>query len=126
MTDETDVALTFNDRINEHDLDGLTDLMTDDHTFVDSEDGVVDGRSACREAWWGFFNEYPDYRNNFASATSAGEVVTITGRSECSDPLLAGPALWRAVVRDGLVAEWRVFDDSPASRAELGLAAEQT
>ena len=118
MKDETDVALTFNDRINEHDLDGLTDLMTDDHTFVDSEGGVVDGRSACREAWRGFFNEYPDYRNNFTSASSAGEVVTITGRSECSDPLLAG--------RDGQVAEWRVFEDSPASRAELGLAAEQT
>jgi hypothetical protein len=47
--------------------------------------------------------------------------VTIVGRSECSVDVLAGPALWTARVRDGLVARWQVYQDSPQNRTMLGL-----
>ena len=30
------VALKFNEKINQRNLDGLVDLMTDDHTFIDN------------------------------------------------------------------------------------------
>ena len=30
------IALLFNERINNLDLEGLVNLMTDDHTFIDS------------------------------------------------------------------------------------------
>jgi hypothetical protein len=39
---------------------------------------------------------------------SADDVVD--GNAACSEPLLVGPARWRVVVRDGLVAEWRVSE----------------
>ena len=55
------------------------------------------------------------------TADEADEVVTIVGRSECSLPALAGPALWIARVRDGLVSRWQVYEDSPANRALLGI-----
>jgi hypothetical protein len=42
--------------------------------------------------------------------SSSGGIVEVHGRSECSIAALAGPARWRAVVADGLVVEWRVFD----------------
>ncbi len=104
------VALRFNDRINARDLDGLAALMTDDHTFVDSAGDRVAGKAACVEAWRGFFAAFPDYRNVFATATTDGDRVTITGHSECSVPELAGPARWEVQVRDGKVREWRVSD----------------
>ena len=102
------VALRFNDRINARDLDGLSALMTDDHTFVDPADERVEGKQACVDAWRGFFAAFPDYRNVFTGTSTDGDAVEITGYSECSVPELAGPARWTALVRDGKVARWRV------------------
>ena len=101
----------FNAVINDRDLDALSALMTDTHRFVDAAGSTAEGRATCREAWRGFFEAFPDYRNTFATAEHAGDgVVTVAGRSDCSDPRLAGPAEWRAVVRDGLVDVWQVID----------------
>ena len=41
--------------INEHDLDRLLGLMTEDHVFVDSGGATVRGREAMGGAWQGYF-----------------------------------------------------------------------
>jgi len=107
--DEVAVVVAFNDAINAADLDALVALMTQDHRFVDSAGGTVEGRVACREAWSGFFESFPGYRNVFDTIveTAPGQ-VTADGRSECTFEPLDGPARWHAVVADGLLAEWRV------------------
>lgn len=112
--------MSFNDRVTAHDVVGLAALMTDDHAFVDSEGTAIEGKAECVEAWRVFFAEFPDYQNVFASARTDGEVVTVVGHSECSEPALAGPAIWTVVVRDGLVARWQVSVDSPETPAALG------
>ena len=100
----------FNAAINARDLTALTALMTEDHRFVDAEGQAVEGRTACAEAWRGFFLAFPDYRNVFSEVSDAGDgVVEVAGRSVCSESALAGPARWRAVVRDGRIAEWQVM-----------------
>jgi hypothetical protein len=51
---------------------------------------------------------FPDYRDNVDAVSAGGDVVTATGRSECGEPALAGPARWTAVVRMDKVARWQV------------------
>jgi SAM-dependent methyltransferase len=103
--------LAFNAAINRRELQGLAVLMDDDHRFIDSAGSTVTGKPACLEAWRGFFDAFPDYRNVFVSVRSQTEgIVDVLGHSECSVPELDGPARWRAVVADGLVVEWRVFE----------------
>jgi ketosteroid isomerase-like protein len=114
-------VVRFNDSINGRDIDGLAVLMTEDHRFVDSEGGVVAGRDSCVGAWEGFFAAFPDYRNVFTSITAAADVVTVVGYSVCATPELAGPALWRAQIRADLVAEWRVYADTAATRRHLSI-----
>jgi ketosteroid isomerase-like protein len=105
------VVLAFNAAINRRDLPGLGWLMADDHRFIDTAGNTFTGKPACLEAWRGFFASFPDYRNVFDNVrSSSGGIVEVHGRSECSIAALAGPARWRAVVADGLVVEWRVFD----------------
>ena len=105
------IVLAFNDAINRGDLPGLGRLMADDHRFIDTAGNTFTGKPACLEAWRGFFASFPDYRNVFDNVRSdPGGIVRVHGRSECSVAALAGPARWRAVVADGLVVEWRVFD----------------
>jgi 8-oxo-dGTP diphosphatase len=112
----------FNDRIGARDIAGLAALMTDDHAFVDSAGAAVEGRPACVDAWRGFFDAFPDYRNVFASVTARGDEVVATGHSLCAEPALAGRALWQASVRSGRVARWRVYDDTVHNRRTLGLS----
>jgi ketosteroid isomerase-like protein len=101
------VALRFNEKINQRYLDGLVELMTDDHTFIDNS-GDTDKN--MKEGWRQFFEKYPDYRNIFTSVTVKDNVVVMVGYSTCSnEPRLNGPSMWTAKVRGGLVSEWRVY-----------------
>ncbi len=113
----------FNDCITRADLTGLGALMTDDHRFVDSGGQGWSGRDRCLEAWSGFFEAFPGYRNVFGSVDSKGGVVVVTGHSECVEPSLDGPAIWTATVAGDRVAEWRVYDDTAEAREALGVPA---
>jgi len=115
------VALQFNDRISDRDVDGLGLMMTEDHTFIDKPGEVTRGRKIMIKGWAEFFEAYPDYRNVFTRIEARGSQVIMLGHSECSYEPLDGPAIWTAIIRDGLVAEWRVYEDDAEVRRELDL-----
>jgi len=101
------VALRFNEKINQRDLEGLVELMTDDHAFIDNSGDV---HRNMKEGWRVFFKNYPDYRNIFTSVTVKDNVAIMVGYSTCSnEPRLNGPSMWTAKVHDGHVSEWRVY-----------------
>ena len=116
-----ELANRFNDCINRRDLAGLAELMTPDHVFTDAVGDRVPGKAACVEAWRGFFEQFPDYRNTFTEVISRGETAIGVGYSTCALPALQGPALWTVTVRGNQVAHWRVYSDTPEVRAELGI-----
>jgi ketosteroid isomerase-like protein len=115
------VVRQFNESINRRDLAALAALMTADHTFIDSADDAVHGKENVLQAWKGFFEAFPDYRNTFWEMSSCGEVVTIVGYSTCSDERLRGPAIWTARIENERVAEWRVYEDTHENRQRLGI-----
>lgn len=120
--DPFQIVKTFNCHINNGDLEGLSSLMTDDHTFIDSAGDIVPGKQEMLSVWEGFFAAYPDYQNIFQHLETKGDTVLILGYSTCSnEPTLDGPALWAAKVRDGLIAEWRVYEDTEDNRRQLGI-----
>jgi ketosteroid isomerase-like protein len=101
------VALRFNEKINQRDLDGLAKLMTDDHMFTDNSGDVYRDMD---KGWKEFFTNHPDYRNVFTSVTVEDSVVIMIGYSTCSNERrLNGPSIWTARVRDGRVSEWRAY-----------------
>ena len=100
------VALKFNEKINQRDLDGLLELMGENHIFIDNS-GDIDKN--MKKGWKEFFEKYPDYRNIFTSVTVKDNVVVMVGYSTCSNERrLNGPSIWIAKVLDGRVSEWRV------------------
>ncbi|TQC42903.1 nuclear transport factor 2 family protein [Rhodococcus sp. WS4] len=119
--DPVSVTARFNDCINRRDPDTMSELMSEDHCFVDTEGSVISGKQPCLDAWRVFFASFPDYRNHFTSDTGRGGVATAIGHSVCSEPSLAGPALWTAVVRHDEVAEGRVCADTPEARTRLAI-----
>lgn len=99
----------------------LAGLLAEDHRFIDAAGGVVAGKQAVLDAWQGFFGLFPDYRNRPETYRLAAGEVAMAGRSQCSDPRLDGPALWRATTRGGRVRQWQVYSDTPENRRRLGL-----
>jgi len=87
------------------------------------------GREAMRKGWTGYYRMFPDYRVSHTEVISHGEVVAVFGSAEGTYAVegklpkqnhWSVPAAWRAVVRDGLIAEWQVYADNQAARKIIG------
>jgi uncharacterized protein (TIGR02246 family) len=124
-----EVVMAFIGRINAHDVDGLCRLMSPDHVFVDAQGSRWQGVEAMRAAWTGYFQWFPDYRISHEQFLQNGNLVAVFGTASASSAVRESsaqangwqaPAAWMAVVRDGLVAEWRVYADNEGARRLLG------
>jgi ketosteroid isomerase-like protein len=111
------VALAFIARINAHDVARLCDLMTEGHVFADALGGRFEGRENMRVGWKEFFRLFPRYRIDIETTTATNETVGLFGTAAGS--YQAAPkkrwqvaAAWKAVISDGLVAEWWVYCDT--------------
>jgi ketosteroid isomerase-like protein len=102
-------ALKFNEKINQQDLEGLAELMTDDHMFVDSDNNKTKGKQTMLNGWKEFFKTYPEYKNTFTCITTQNNIVIMIGYSTCTHKPLNGPNIWTAKIRDKQVSEWRVI-----------------
>ena len=110
------VVQKFIDCINAGDVHGLAGLMTEDHCFIDAVGARHPGRDAMIAGWRGYFGVFPDYRITVENTVASDDVVAAFGWAEGSfhgDPAKAWkfPAAFRGTVRDGKVAEWRVYAD---------------
>jgi ketosteroid isomerase-like protein len=114
-------ALLFNECINHRDLDGLSSLMTDDHTFIDRKNEVDKGKQSMTRGWSRFFAEFPEYKNTFNTVHSHDDIVILIGYAEWSRGGEPDHAIWTAQIRDDRVAEWRIYEDTEENRAILGL-----
>lgn len=88
--------------------------MTPDHLFVDAIGNRVESASSMEAGWRCYFSMCPDYWIRTESVLAEGGVVLAAGEAGGT---IGGvpwriPAAWKAVIRDGRLAEWRVFCDN--------------
>jgi ketosteroid isomerase-like protein len=119
------VVLEFMDRINAADVEGVCRLMTEDHVFIDGLGNRYAGRESMRAGWKMYFSWFPDYRVShqeiFQEHASVAVFGVASGTYAVNGKLPTEnhwqiPAAWRAVVRDGQIAEWRVYCDNQPAR----------
>ncbi len=120
-----DVAMAFVAKINAHDMNGLVALMTPDHLFVDALNNSFRGVEQMRQGWKFYFGMFPDYAIEVMDEFSRGDLVGMFGKARGTfavngklprENFWEIPAAWRAVVKDGRVAEWRVYCDNDPAR----------
>jgi ketosteroid isomerase-like protein len=119
------VAHAFLRAINRQDVDALVALMSPEHRFVDSLGNVVEGREKLREGWAAYFRMVPDYAVAIEETYPSERAVVLLGVAQGTftrDGTLRPENRWqtpvavRALVEDGLVAEWRVYADNEPIR----------
>ena len=115
------VALQFNECISNRDVDGLSRLMTEDHTFIDRDNNAYQPKQAMVEAWKQFFKMSPYYKNTFNRIESKENLVVILGYAYWSQKQPHDPAIWTATIVDDLVAEWRIYADNEENRKRFNL-----
>jgi limonene-1,2-epoxide hydrolase len=119
-SNETKVVEAFIAAINRHDLSGLSDLMTEDHTFVDPAGRILSGRSNMMAGWKAYFQMFPDYEIHVERLLADKNLVAVFGsasgtyngtRGVVSKNRIAMPAAWKALVEDGKIKLWQVYAD---------------
>jgi len=125
----TEVVLQFIERVNTADVVAMCDLMTEDHVFIDGLGNRVQGREKLRAGWKSYFAWFPDYRISHEEIFEEREVVAVFGSASATYAVNGTlpkenhweiPAAWKAIVRDGQIAEWRVYCDNQPARKLLG------
>jgi ketosteroid isomerase-like protein len=116
-----ETVLAFLDAINSDDADKVTEWITEDHVFIDALGNSLQGREKMRAGFRAYYAMCPDYRISHEDIFHNGDTVALFGRAggtiRVNGELLPEntwqiPAAWRAVVRDGLIREWRVYADN--------------
>ena len=107
------VALKFLEVINAGDPERLIKLQTEDFTFIDTAGDVTRGR----DGWPSYFSSYPKYKIHVQHVLTGGNGVAIIGKTTGShvppEVEEKETVLWTAEIRDGLVAEWRIYTNIP-------------
>ena len=105
------VALKFVEVINAGDSEELVKLQTEDFTLIDMAGDVFRGR----DGWQDYFSTYPKYKIHVQHVLTSGNGVAIIGKTTGShvppEVEEKETVLWTAEVRDGLVAQWRIYSD---------------
>jgi ketosteroid isomerase-like protein len=123
-----EVAMDFVKRINSGDVNALCELMTEGHIFQDALGKRIIGRETMRQGWTMYFKLVSNYQVHAVEFFQTGDRLAIlgtasgryTGGGEANNNFWEVPAAWLAVVKDGLVAEWRVYADNQPLRKLMG------
>jgi ketosteroid isomerase-like protein len=123
-----EVAMDFVKRINAGDVNALCELMTEGHIFQDALGKRFIGRETMRQGWTMYFKTVVDYQVHAVEFFQTDERLAIFGTASgryagggaANGNFWEVPAAWRAVVRDGLIAEWRVYADNQPLRKLMG------
>jgi ketosteroid isomerase-like protein len=115
----------FADAINHQNLDKVSELMAEEHVFIDSLGMRIEGRAAMRQSWAAYFRMVPDYTITIQDTLVKGPTVVMLGTAQgtySANGVLtpknrwSTPAAWRALICGSLVAEWQVYADNEPIR----------
>jgi hypothetical protein len=121
------VALSFVNRINDGDVEGLAALMTEDHELRVFDEPPLVGKGAVTESWRGYASAFPRYLIHPHRFGVRGDEVAILGHTTGSHLGLPDEEesqetlIWVARIVGDRVAVWTLIEDTPERRRAFGL-----
>ncbi len=117
---EIAVVKAFIAAINQGDVSQLSNLMTKDHTFVDSGGRIVSGCANMTKAWKEYFRMFPDYRIEVQNILRDRNLVAVFGsasgtyngkRGLVPENRIEMSGAWKAIVEKERIKVWQVYAD---------------
>lgn len=115
------IVLEFIKRINEHDVDGIMQLLSSDYQFVNAAGERFSDRNFIRDTWRAQFKNHPDYHIRAQHVLADGDAVGVFGVSSGTyapdgemrdEDKWEVPSAFLVMSRDGLVTYFESFADA--------------
>jgi hypothetical protein len=114
------VVIRFVKAINDHDVDEIANLMSEDHIFIDATDHKTIGKNVMKEGWKGYFELFPDYKIKISDISENESVIGLFGYVNATYKNLTNklnsnfwriPASFKAIVENNKIKHWQVYCD---------------
>ena len=111
----------FVDAINEHNVEKLYSLMTEDHKFIDSYGNEVSGKDKMRSGWIEYFHWFPDYNIEITDLFIENNTIAAFGFAGGSfqgskynylENYFRIPAAWKVTIENDKIKLWQVYADT--------------
>jgi ketosteroid isomerase-like protein len=115
------VFYEFVSAINEHNVDKIYALMSDNHKFIDSYGNEVSGREQMKAGWTSYFNLFPDYEIEIIDLFVENDTIGAFGfasggyknkGTNTSENSFHIPAAWRVIIDRDKIKLWQVYADT--------------
>ena len=113
-----ETAMAFVDAINSKNVEGLADLMTEDHKFIDGDGSEHGGKDQMKAGWKEHLELIPDLTLSISEHFVENDTVVLLGWSSGTivengelkpENFWKVPSAWRVVVEFGKVAVWQLY-----------------
>jgi ketosteroid isomerase-like protein len=114
------IAIRFVKAINDHDVDEIINLMSEDHIFIDAKDNKSVGKKGMKEGWEGYYELFPDYQIEISDITENVSTIGLFGyisatyknqTNKLNSNFWRIPASWKAIVENNKIKHWQVYCD---------------
>ena len=114
------IAIRFVKAINDHDVDEIINLMSEDHIFIDAIDNKSVGKKGMKEGWKGYYELFPDYQIEISDITENISTIGLFGYASATYKNITNklnsnfwriPASWKAIVENNKIKHWQVYCD---------------
>jgi ketosteroid isomerase-like protein len=114
------IVIRFVKAINEHDLDEIVNLISEDHIFIDAMDNKSVGIKGMKEGWKGYYELFPDYQIEISVIIENTSIIGLFGYASATYKNITNklnsnfwriPAAWKAIVENNKVKHWQVYCD---------------
>ena len=126
--DTVDAAVTFIEKINRRDFNGLLKVMSPDHKAFDEAGQVTAGSEKASKMIADYITQWPDFQIHINDVYFNNENVIIIGRTtgSCAETSCGTEIRKRLIyvlkVKNGLVVEFRyALTDNNKNRSDLGI-----
>lgn len=114
------IVIRFVDAINDHNIDKIVDLMSEDHIFIDACGDKYVGKKGMKDGWKGYYALFPDYKIDISDIIVNDSIIGLFGyasatykniKDESNGNFWRIPAAWKAIVENNKIKHWQVYCD---------------
>lgn len=115
------IITAFAGAINEHSIDKIYSLMTDDHKFIDAHGKEIVGKDTMKTNWMSYFEWFPDYKIEITDIFANDDTLAAFGfasgtfkrkQTDNKENHWLLPAAWKVIVENNKIKLWQVYTDT--------------
>lgn len=117
---DNEIVIKFVKAINDHDVDEIFNLASEDYIFIDALGNKSVGKKSLKEGWSGYYELFPDYQIEIVDIIESENVFGLFGfaggtykniKDEANSNYWKIPASWKAIVENNKIKHWQVYCD---------------